>query len=224
MNRRHALVGGALGALALTARAPGARAQDVSRQTRDNVVALVRTFDGGDPKVRPVQKIEPILMKPEPGSRAEDLPVFDYFVGDLHLRYVFDDPRFLAAVRGRDLPRLGIDRAELPTLAVRNFRRLYPKLEVVYPEPGLGAVINGGQLEPCILLDASFWEGQRKLVKGEVIAAVPSRDSVVFTANEPKQNIELLKHFAVLGYEKAKQQALSRTVLVWRKLRWEVVS
>ena len=59
---------------------------------------------------------------------ASAAPLFDHFVGDLHLRYVFDDPKFMIALSGHDLKRLGVAREELVTLATANFRRLYPKL------------------------------------------------------------------------------------------------
>jgi hypothetical protein len=191
---------------------------------REKLVALVRGRPNIDPKTRPVQKIEPVVMTPEPGNSVDNLPIFDHFVGELHLRYVFDDERFVQAVRGRDMKRLKLDRKALPALVVENYRKLYPDLSVIQPEPGLASVIRGGQLEPTILLDAEFWEEQEKRIGGPLIAALPERDSVIFTRVEPKQNIELLKHRVVLAYEKAGERALSRTVLAWRQKRWEVVA
>jgi hypothetical protein len=224
MNRRRALLNlASTGALLAAAPLRHAHAQDVSVNTKDKVVALVRSA-GVDPKSRAVQKIEPIVLKPEPGSSANDLPVFDHFVGDLHLRYVYDDPRFMQAMRVRDLARLGVTRADLPALVVANYRKLYPDLTVLEPEPGLGVVTKGGQLEPMVLLDAAFWDEQAQRAGGALIVAIPERDSVLFTKAEPRQNIELLKHRAVVGFEKAGKLALSRTVLAWRKGRWEVVA
>ena len=226
MKRRRALLGLAStgAAFALPAIERSAHAQDPSVNTKEKVVALVRAAPGLDPKARSVQKIEPIALKPPAGSSPSDLPVFDYFVGELHLRYVFDDPRFVQALRVRDLKRLGIDRKDLPKLVVENYRKLYPNLAAIQPEPGLGVLINGGQLEPTVLLDTEFWDAQAKRIEGPLIAAIPERDSVLFTRADPKQNIELLKHRAVVAYEKAGKQALSRTVLAWRKSRWEVVA
>ena len=163
-------------------------------------------------------------MKTESSEAANAAPLFDHFVGDLHLRYVFDDPKFMIALRGHDLKRLGVAREELATLAIANFRRLYPKLTVIRPEPLLGVVTQGGQLEPCVMLDGAFWERQSASFNGELIASAPARDTVVFTTREPRQNVELLKHLAVLAYEKAGPQALSRTVFAWRYWRWEVVA
>lgn len=222
MNRREALLTlASTGAAAVLGAAGEAQAQ---QHPREKLVALVRAWPNVDPKSRPVQKIEPVELKPEPGNTVDNLPIFDQFVGDLHLRYVFDDERFVQAVRGRDLKRLKLDRKALPDIVVENYRKLYPDLSVIQPYPGMGALIRGGQLEPTILLDADFWEEQVSRIGGALIAAVPQRDTVVFTRIEPKQNIELLKHRVVLAYDKAGERALSRTVLAWREKRWEVVA
>jgi hypothetical protein len=222
MNRRDALITLASGAAAAAFGAPGAA--HAQQQPREKLLALVRAWPNANPNLRPVQKIEPVELKPEAGNTVDNLPVFDQFVGDLHLRYVFDDERFMQAMRGRDLKRLKLDRKALPALVVENYSKLYPDLSVIQPYPGMGAVIRGGQLEPTILLDADFWEEQVSRIGGPLIAAAPQRDTVVFTRIEPKQNIELLKHRVVLAYEKAADRALSRTVLAWRDKRWEVVA
>ena len=75
-----------------------------------------------------------------------------------------------------------------------------------------------------MMLDGLFWERERTQYRGDLIAAVPARDVVVFTAREPRQNIELLKHLVVNMYEKTGKHAVSRTVLVWRLFRWEVLA
>src|SRR5688572_2181167 len=193
MNRRGALAalasGGAMVALPRTS---AAQSKDPLPRTRDYIVALVRSHPGVDPQLRPVQKIEPVLAKPDPKSSPDNALVFDHFVGDLHLRYVFEDPQFMLAVRARDLKRLEVPREELPALVVTNFRRLYPKLAVVRPDRWLGLVIQGGELEPCVMLDGAFWQRHVKEFGGELIAAVPSAHEVYFAPRLPKANIELL--------------------------------
>lgn len=227
MTRRRALLqmmGGAAGLALAGGRARSGESRDPLPRTKDYIVALVRAQPAADPGARPVQKIEPVVFKPDPKSAPENALVFDHFVGDLHLRYVFDDPQFMLAVRVRDLKRLGIARDELPAVVIANYRKLYPKLSVAWPERWLGQVANGGELEPCTMLDGAFWDRQQKAFGGELIAAVPSATEVYFTPREPKQNIELLKHLAILHYEKAGKRAVSRTVFAWKFYRWEVLA
>jgi hypothetical protein len=204
-------------------RAIGAQSKDPLPRTKEYIVALVRS-NRADPKLRPVQRIEPVALKPDPNSSPDNQVVTDHFVGDLLLHYVFEDPQFMLAVRARDLKRLGISRESLPVLVAENYRRLYPDLVVAQPEPGLAVVAKGGNLEPCVLLDGAFWQRQEKRAGKELIAVVPSTDEVLFTSSEPKQNIELLKHLAVRRFEAAGKRAVSHTVLVWRNYRWQVIA
>ena len=62
--------------------------------------------------------------------------------------------------------------------------------------------------------------GQLLERRGDLIAAVPARDLVMFTAREPRQNVELLKHLVVNMYEKAGPKAVSRTVFP-AESRWK---
>lgn len=201
-----------------------AQSKDPLPRTRDYIVALVRSHPAVDPKSRPVQKIEPARTKPDPKMGEGGVPVFDHFVGDLHLRYVFDDPQFMVALHLSDLKKLKLDRDELPALVVANFRRLYPKMTVARREQWLAQVVNGGGLEPSMMLDSAFWQEQVKAFGGELIAAVPSTYEIYFTPREPKANVELLKHLAILHAEKAGNRAVSRSVFGWRNFRWEVVA
>jgi uncharacterized protein YtpQ (UPF0354 family) len=226
MQRRKALFAMAAAGAALAvkpARNAAAQSKDPLPRTKDYVVALVRSHPAVDPKSRPVQKIEAAVSAPDPKATPDNALVFDHFVGDLHLRYAFDDPQFTVYLHQRDLKRLAITRDELPALVVSNYRRLYPKLTVARPERWLGTLTGGGELEPCAMLDGAFWERQRKEFRGELIAAVPSAHEIYFTPREPKQNVELLKHLAILHYEKAGKRAVSRTVFAWRFFRWEVL-
>ena len=214
--------GGAL--LALAPAAARAQSKDPLPRTKDYIVALVRSHPAADPRSRPVQKIEAAVMKADEKSAPDNALVFDHFVGDLHLRYVFDDPQFMLALRVRDLKRLQLPREELPALVVTNYRRLYPKLTVARPDKWLGLVTQGGELEPCVMLDGAFWQRQMKEFGGAIIAAVPSAHEVYFAPREPRHNLELLKHLAILHYEKAQKRAVSRTVFEWRNFRWQVLA
>ncbi len=208
---------------AALAQSPRFRDED---RTADKIVALVRTFADTDPKlVRYVQKIEPLAFRiPEVKVRPEELPVMDYFVGDLHLRYSFDDPQYVSNVNSTDLRRLKLKREDLLPLAVANFRRLYPNLKIERPLPALASVTNGGELEPCLMLDTQYWETERKRVNSEIIAAVPARDALIYTNRSSPQNLEALRRVAADLYAVAGKNSLSRWLFLWNYSYWEVLT
>ncbi len=193
-------------------------------RTRDKIVALVRSFGSDDPRaMRHIQKIEPITDISIPGVAVspDQMPLMDYFVGDLHLRYSFDDPRFVSSVSAADLRRLGLKREQLLPLSVENFRRLYSGRKIEYPVPQIALVADAGDLEPCLMLDAAFWEKESQRRGSSIVAAAPARDTLMFSDRSTRGNVDLLKKLAVDVYASAGKEALSKTVFLWNQGRWE---
>jgi uncharacterized protein YtpQ (UPF0354 family) len=218
-----ALAGAELGLHRVAARAQRPVFRDADR-TRDKIVALVRAFAGDDPRaMRHIQRIEPIAEVSIPGVTVppDQLPLMDYFVGDLHLRYSFDDPKFVSSVSAGDLKRLGLKRDQLLALSVENFRRLYPGMKVEYPVPQIALVTEAGNLEPCLMLDAAFWEQEGKRRGSGIVAAAPARDVLMFADRSVRGNIDMLKKLAVDVHAAAEKEALSKTVFLWNYGRWE---
>ena len=204
------------------AQAPRFRDSD---RTKNKIVALVRSFGDEDPKMfRLIQMIEPVTNLQVHGvkARPDELPLWDYFVGDLHLRYSFDDPRFVSSVSAGDLKRLKLTREELLPLSIANFRRLYPDLKIERPHPNVASVTNGGELEPSLMLDAGYWEAERQRAKGDILAAIPARDKLMYTDRSTPRNLEVLKQLASDVYEVAGDNALSKRVFLWTYGRWEL--
>lgn len=212
-----------IGLHGIAAQAQQPKFRDADR-TRDKIVALVRAFPRDDPRaMRHIQKIEPITEISIPGVKVppDELPLMDYFVGDLHLRYSFDDPRYVSSVSDRDLKRLGLRRDQLLPLAVENFRRLYPGRKIEYPVPQIALVTEAGSLEPCLMLDAAYWEKESRRRGSAIVAAAPARDVLMFSDRSAKGTVDLLKKLAVDVYAAAEKEALSRTVFLWNDGRWE---
>jgi uncharacterized protein YtpQ (UPF0354 family) len=222
------LAGGALAGAGLGLHRAAAFAQkpvfrDADR-TRDRIVALVRAFPADDPRaLRHIQKIEPIAEVSIPGIAVppDQLPLMDYFVGDLHLRYSFDDPKFVSSVSARDLKRLGLKREQLLALSIENFRRLYPGRKIEQPTPEISLVTDAGDLEPCLMLDAAFWEQESKRRAAAIVAAAPARDVLMFSDRSARGNVELLKKLAIDIHSSAGKDAVSKTVYLWNYGRWE---
>lgn len=218
-----ALAGAGLGLHRAAALAQKPTFRDADR-TRDRIVALVRSFGSDDPRaMRHIQKIEPITEVSIPGVTVppDQLPLMDYFVGDLHLRYSFDDPKFISSVSAADLRRLGLKREQLLPLSVENFRRLYPGRKIEYPAPQIALVADAGDLEPCLMLDTAFWEKERQRRGSSIVAAAPARDVLMFSDRSARGNVDLLKQVTVDVYASAGKEALSKTVFLWSQGRWE---
>lgn len=198
-----------------------------AERTRDRIVAVVRAFDKGYAKPLPeIQQVKPFTELDLPGVKAppDQLPLVDYFVGDLQLRYSFDDPKYISAVSAADLKRLKLKREELLPLAVANFRRRYPRYKVERIHGAISSVTDAGELEPSLMLDSGFWDLERQRVGSAIVAGVPARDSLVFTSRSVTWQVDVLRRLVADIYDKAGADALSRKLFLWNQGRWEVMA
>jgi hypothetical protein len=74
------------------------------------------------------------------------------------------------------------------------------------------------------MLDARFWEQERERVRSEIVAAVPARDSLIFTSRAVTGTVELLRKVAVDVHDSAGGDALSKKLFLWTRGRWEVLA
>jgi hypothetical protein len=131
----------------------------------------------------------------------------------------------VSSVNATDLRRLKLTREELLPLSIANFRRLYPNLKIERPLPALASVTNGGELEPCLMLDTQYWEAERKRRNSQIVAAVPARDALIYTDRASPKNVEALTRVATDLYEVAGKNSLSKWLFLWTDYGyWEVLT
>ena len=193
--------------------------------TRDNIVALVRNFQG---PIRKFQDIKPLTGMKVQGleDQPDMLPLIDTFVGDLDIRYAFDADSGYRYLSERDLKTLKLTRDQLLALAVANQRRLYPKSSVERPTSFVGMFANSGELEPSKMLDFDFWEKEKSrplYSGGEIVCAVPARDVCWFTSLKPADNVRNLRANTERVHKEAGERAISKLLYLWRNKRWEVL-
>jgi uncharacterized protein YtpQ (UPF0354 family) len=193
---------------------------------RDDIVPLVRSFTGA---IRKVQDIRPLTGMKLPGleNQTDLLPLVDTFVGDLDIRYAFDADSGFRYLNEGDLKALKVARDQVLRLAMANFHRRYPKIAVERPVPFVGRVINGGDLEPTMMLDAEFWEKEKLrplYAGGELVAAAPARDVLWFTGLKSMDNVRNLQANTERSHRESGERAISKLMYLWRNRRWEVLA
>jgi uncharacterized protein YtpQ (UPF0354 family) len=110
--------------------------------------------------------------------------------------------------------------AELRGLAVTNLRRILKGVQ----SRGDGTVIMltaGGSYEASLLLLDELWSKQARVVDGDVVASVPNRDVLLFTGSRSAAGIAKICEMMARAGER--QYAISRTLLVRRAGRWQVL-
>lgn len=202
---------------------------DLSPERKNDVVPILRPL--GRDNARPVQAIEAVPqdaiqggLKGQPMA-ADDLPLMDFFVGNLSIRYAVDGEKMMRNVAPSMLGRLGTSREELRSIAVTNLHRRYPSARVSR-QPGFSMVVEGGDLESSWMLDFAFWEKEAATMKGLLVASVPAREVMVWCDSADSETLKLIKQKGdeVYASEQASNRAVSPFLYAWKGGHWEVFS
>jgi uncharacterized protein YtpQ (UPF0354 family) len=153
----------------------------------------------------------------------DQMPVTEPLVGDLLVTYAFDLPGLFQMVSFGDLERLSVVPGDLRALAVANLKEQLPEIGIA-EEPPLHKIVTGNNLEACTLLADSFWNEMAPEVPGEIVAAVPSRDVLLFCGSQATDGIAVMKALSEEVRRGESVHALSDHLLVWRGEAWQVYS
>ena len=109
-----------------------------------------------------------------------DEPILERFAPGLLIAYGMDRGDHFELVARKHCEAARIEPEDLRPLAVTNLRRMLPAIERHGEGPAY-MLVAGGELESSLLLLDDLWDGQASAVSGTLVAAVPTRDVLLFT-------------------------------------------
>lgn len=103
------------------------------------------------------------------------------YLGDMHIRLVFDGAQTLQSASPEDLSRLRLSPDEALKVAVANLRRRYGS-PAVFPWSGGLMQVQGTapDLTSSYFLDREFWQGLEHRHPEGLVVAVPRRGGLVY--------------------------------------------
>jgi uncharacterized protein YtpQ (UPF0354 family) len=150
----------------------------------------------------------------------DDTPIAESLLPGLCLLFAFDRPDSYEIVLERNVRELGISVSELRNLAIRNLRRRLPAIERHGDHPAY-MLTAGGNLESSLLLLPDLWEQQASWVPGELVAAVPERDVILFTGADSPEGLEAIcSSIQRLWSSAESHHLLTRELFAWRNHAW----
>jgi uncharacterized protein YtpQ (UPF0354 family) len=146
---------------------------------------------------------------------VKDLPA--YMVEDLNrelvVLYAEDSPKNIRYLTPKDLAKLSI-KNDLRATACANLARLLPKIEY-YGGNGYYMIGAGGDYESSLLVLDTVWRDRKFQVKGDVVAAIPARGSLLVTGAEDHAGLAKVRDMAKRIYEK-QPYPLTPSLFVYR--------
>jgi len=159
------------------------------------------------PRIKHVSFLDTVLpmldrIEAEGGNREAQTPVARRLAGDagLLVTYAIDEPAQPVPLTQERMDELGLDAQELHELAVENLIRKAGSNIGAQDLVMYKALVAGNDFEASTLLLPGVWERLSEGFEGELLAVVPSRNTVYFMDSGAKRQL-------------AGQQLTARTML-----------
>jgi uncharacterized protein YtpQ (UPF0354 family) len=199
---------------------PDSRANEVERFLK--IIAARETDNDQKPDVH---RIVPMIKDNDYltlGGDKNRQPTFvhEHFVGDLWIVYAIDQPDRMTTLPESQFQNLGLAREGLKQLAIENLRRILPPIERHGDGPMFMLTAGADYVASLILFD-DIWDELRDLVEGDVVAAVPSRDVLMFSGSNSSAGINAMRQ-SIDRITATGAYVVSTTMLRLRSDGWKV--
>ena len=135
---------------------------------------------------------------------------------ELVIVYAQDDPNRMRYLTIQE--DLGLSREALRALAIDNLKRLLPKIEIlVYGDVML--VTAGGDYEASLLLIDEIWSGGKVKVDGDIVVAIPARDTLLVTGSRNRAGLKRMRELTAKAMAKGPYE-LTDTLFRYRDGRF----
>jgi hypothetical protein len=214
----------ALAACAITTTpARAASSDDDISTTASNLIVVLRESAGENKPDETLQPYGRVTAQMPDGRRIELATSWYRYLGDMHIRLVFDGGKTLQSASPNDLERLGLTPEAALDLAVANLRRVYGEPTAVPWSGGLMQVQGEApELSSSYFLDRDFWTAMQRGHPDGLVAAVPQRGGLVFAARDDEEAVEALRFSAAAMYAGSGGTRVSSALYLFKDGHWSI--
>lgn len=188
-----------------------------------NLLAVLRESAGENKLDEALRPYGPLQATTPQGQRVAFETSWYQYLGDMHIRLVFDGPRTLQSASPDDLARLRLTPDEALHVAVVNLRRVYGAPQVQPWSGGLMQVkATAPELASSYFLDREFWQALQVRHPEGLVVAVPRRGGLVYAPARDARAIESLRFSAAALYAGGAGARLSSALYLFKDGRWSV--
>ncbi|HKB54290.1 MAG TPA: hypothetical protein VKD22_09830 [Ramlibacter sp.] len=204
------------------AAAPAANSDEIDTSAANLLVVLreSRGENKQDESLQPYGKLEGTMPD---GKRVEFETSWYRYLGDMHIRLVFEGSRTLQSASPDDLSRLHLTAAQALDLAVANLLRLHGTPTV---EPWVGGVMQVETAQPeftsSYFLDRAFWQRLQASAPEGLVVAVPRRGELVYAAADDADAVANLRFSVAALYAGGPGAQLSSALYLFKNGHWSV--
>ncbi|MBI3716032.1 MAG: hypothetical protein HY255_08580 [Betaproteobacteria bacterium] len=196
---------------------------DTSEKSINNLMVVLRESQGLNKLDEKLVSSGKVKAKLPDGKEVEiDQSWFEY-IGDMHIRFVFDGPQTMMGATPMDLERLKLGTAEQALkVAVANIKR-------VYGEPSVSAwndlmLVSGksSDLDSSYFLDRLFWQNLLMKHPEGLVVSVPRRGGLLYTPLSNAKAVDGLRKSVGYLHSSSGRLRISSALYLFKDDAWTV--
>ena len=189
----------------------------------NNLLVVLRESLGENKQDESLQPFGKLHGTTADGQTVEFETSWYRYLGDMHIRLVFDGHQTLQSASPDDLSRLRLSPDQALKLAVSNLRRVYGE-PVVHPWSGGLMQVEAGSadLASSYFLDREFWEKLQSRYPDGLVVAVPRRSGLVYAPANDVEAVDSLRFSVAALYAAGPGARLSSALYLFKDDRWSV--
>ena len=201
--------------------APGAEPWAASR---DNLMVVVRESIGADKQDEVLAPIGKSKIKLPDGREVDFEAAWFDFIGDTHIRFVFDGPTTMRGATSQELERLKVANVDdALVLALANVERVYGEPRAT---PWVGGVMivagKSSDLNSTYFLDRAFWRNVLKSHPEGVVVAVPKRGGLLYAPASDTESVQGLRKGVAQLHASSGALRVSSALYLFKDDKWSV--
>lgn len=188
-----------------------------------NLLVVLRESRGENKQDESLQPFGKVRARMPDGSNIEFDASWYQYLGDMHIRLVFDGDESMQSASPEDLARLRLSPEEALSVAVANLRRVYGTPEILPWSGGLMQVQGGSaDLTSSYFLDRAFWQSLQQRHPEGLVVAVPRRGGLVYAPVSDETAVTSLRFSAAALYAGGPGARLSSALYLFKDSQWSV--
>lgn len=172
-----------------------------------------------DDTLIPISRVEGTLPN---GARLMETPAWFQFIGDMHIRFVFDGPTSMRSATTQDLERLRLTPEQALKFAIGNLKRVYGKPTSVAWNDVQQVKGTSPDFDSSYFLDPEFWEGVSRRHREGVVVAVPKRGGLLYAPVSDAKAVAGLRRGIAFLHSSSEQARISSALYLFKGGKWSV--
>lgn len=191
-------------------------------KSASNLMAVLRESTGASKQDASLVPMGKLKAKLADGREVEFEPSWYSYIGDMHVRFVFDTPTSMLNASADDLQRLALTPEAALELAIANIRRVYGAPTVSPWNDLMQVSSNSPDLDSSYFLDHAFWSELLKQYPEGIVAMVVKRGGLLYAPLSNDKAVDEMRKSVAALYESSERLRISSALYLFKDGRWSV--